>query len=338
MPLLRTDENGLYCAAGDFYIDPWRPVDFAVITHAHSDHARAGSRHYLAADVGKKILQERLGAEARIEPVAYGKKITRNGVKISLHPAGHILGSAQVRVEHKGETWVVTGDYKLEAEPTCAPFEPVRCHTLVTESTFGLPIYRWRPQAEVFEGINAWWRGNQGAGRASVLFAYSLGKAQRLLGGIDPAIGPVYVHGSVAKFLPLYADEGISLPETLRAGEISKPEARAQALVIAPTAAEGTPWLRRFGEQSHAFASGWMQLRGARRRQALDRGFVLSDHADWDGLHSAIKASGAEKIYVTHGYTGPMVRWLGENGWQAEALTTRFESETAAAESEEPAK
>ena len=338
MPLLRTDNNGLYCAAGDFYIDPWRPVGFAVITHAHSDHARPGSRYYLAADVGTKILHERIGAEAHIEAISYGKKITRNGVKISLHPAGHILGSAQVRVEHKGEIWVVTGDYKLEAEPTCAPFEPVRCHTLVTESTFGLPVYRWRPQAEVFEGINAWWRGNQAEGRASVLFAYSLGKSQRLLGGIDAAIGPVYVHGSVAKFLPLYAEAGIALPETLRAGEDSKPEARAQALVIAPSSAEGTPWLRRFGEQSHAFASGWMQLRGARRRQALDRGFVLSDHADWDGLHSAIKASGAEKIYVTHGYTGPMVRWLGENGWRAEALATRFEGETATGEAEEPAK
>ncbi|MGB8355838.1 MAG: ligase-associated DNA damage response exonuclease [Chthoniobacteraceae bacterium] len=345
MLLLQTDENGLYCAAGDFYIDPWKPVDFAVITHAHSDHARPGSRHYLAAEIGRNILQERLGPDARIEPIPYGKTTTRNGVTISLHPAGHILGSAQVRVEHKGEIWVVTGDYKLEAEPTCAPFEPVRCHTLVTESTFGLPIYRWRPQAEVFEVINAWWRDNQSKNRASVLFAYSLGKAQRILAGIDPSIGPIYLHGAPAKFIPLYAEAGVKLPETLRVGDdaksnaTSKPDARAQALVIAPGSAEGTPWLRRFGEQSHAFASGWMQLRGARRRQALDRGFVLSDHADWDGLHSAIKATGAEKIYVTHGYTAQMVRWLNENGWQAEALATRFQGETAteAIEENEPA-
>ena len=337
MPLLQTDENGLYCAAGDFYIDPWKPVDFAVNTHAQSDHARSGSRHYLTAEVGKKILQERLGPDARIEPIPYGKKTTRNGVTISLHPAGHILGSAQVRVEHKGEIWVVTGDYKLEAEPTCAPFEPVRCHTLVTESTFGLPIYRWRPQAEVFDGINAWWRDNQTKNRASVLFAYSLGKAQRILAGINPSIGPIYLHGAPAKFMLLYAEAGVKLPETLRAGDDEKPEARAQALVIAPGSAEGTPWLRRFGEQSHAFASGWMQLRGARRRQALDRGFVLSDHADWDGLLSAIKATGAEKVVVTHGYTAPMVRWLNENGWQAEALATRFQGETATGEGEEPA-
>ena len=319
MTLLKVTDRGLYCTAGDFYVDPWKPVDFAVTTHAHSDHARSGSRHYLTSEPGRGVLQERLGAGARIEAIAYGQRVVRNGVTISLHPAGHILGSAQVRVEYRGEVWVVSGDYKTQSEPTCAPFEPVRCDTFITESTFGLPIYRWRPQAEIFSGIDAWWRANQGAGRTSVLFAYSLGKAQRVLAGVDPTIGPIFVHGAVAKLLPHYAAAGVKLPEIepIRA-------ANPCGLVIAPGSVDGTPWLRKFGETSKAFASGWMMLRGARRRQALDRGFVLSDHADWEGLISSIRATGAQRVWVTHGSTGAMVRWLRENGWEADALATRF--------------
>ena len=327
MQLLQVTEEGLYCAAGDFHIDPWREVDFAVTTHAHSDHARAGSRHYLTAEPGRQILQERLGAEARIEGLPYGERVTRNGVSISLHPAGHILGSAQVRVEYRGEVWVVSGDYKLEAERTCAPFEPVKCHTFITESTFGLPIYRWRPQAEIFDEVNAWWRANQAAGRTSVLFAYSLGKAQRVLAGIDASIGPIFVHGAVARLMLAYAAAGVNLPEVQLVNEVSVGAAAGRGLVIAPASVDGTPWLRRFGEISKASASGWMRLRGARRRQALDRGFVLSDHADWDGLLSAIRATGATRVLVTHGYISPLVRWLGENGWEAGALATRFAGE-----------
>ena len=330
MTLLKVTDRGLYCTAGDFYIDPWKPVDFAVTTNAHSDHARPGSRHYLTSEAGRGVLQERLGADAQIEAMPYGSRTTRNGVTVSLHPAGHILGSAQVRVEYRGEVWVASGDYKTQAEPTCVPFEPVPCHTFITESTFGLPIYRWRPQAEVFESINAWWRANQLAGRTSVLFAYSLGKAQRILAGVDSAIGPIFVHGAVAKLLPHYAAAGVKFPE-IETGHASE----GRGLVIAPGSADGTPWLRKFGEISKAFASGWMRLRGARRRQALDRGFVLSDHADWDGLISSIRATGAERVWVTHGSTGPMVRWLAENGWAADALTTRFVGETGDA-NEEP--
>ena len=334
MPLLTVTDRGLYCGAGGFHVDPWKAVDFAVTTHAHSDHARAGSRHYLCSAEGRGVLLERLGAGASVEGLAYGERVVRNGVTISLHPAGHILGSAQVRVEFRGEVWVVSGDYKTEAERTCAAFEPVRCHTFITESTFGLPVYRWRPQAEVFAGMNAWWRGNQAAGRTSVLFAYSLGKAQRVLAGVDASIGPIFVHGAVAKLLPHYAAAGVDLPEV-------KPvsEAGEGGLVIAPGSVDGTPWLRRFGETSKAFASGWMMLRGARRRQALDRGFVLSDHADWEGLIASIRATGAERVLVTHGSTGTMVRWLRENGWEAEALATRFVGEVSEkkgdAESEE---
>jgi putative mRNA 3-end processing factor len=327
MSLLQLTESGLYCAAGDFFIDPWRGVDFAVVTHAHSDHARNGSRHYLTADAGRGILHERLGTGASIQGVAYGDRLMRNGVTISLHPAGHILGSAQVRVEHRGEVWVVSGDYKLEVEPTCAPFEPVKCHTFVTESTFGLPIYRWLPQREIFDEINAWWRGNQVAGRTSVLFGYSLGKAQRLLAGVDASIGPIFVHGGVAKFLLHYAAAGVRLPAVEQATVESVRAAADRGLVITPASVQGTHWLGKFGEISTAFASGWMQIRGNRRRRALDRGFALSDHVDWDGLLKAIRETGADRIWVTHGYLSPMVRWLRENGWRAEALATRFEGE-----------
>lgn len=338
MPLLENTERGLYCAEGNFYVDPWRPVDYAVVTHAHSDHARAGSKNYLCATPGGGILQERLGPDAKIETLDYGTFITRRGVKISLHPAGHILGSAQVRIEStKGEIWAVSGDYKTEAEKTCAPFEPVRCHTFITECTFGLPIYRWRPQSEIFAEINAWWRENQSAGRTSVLFAYSLGKSQRLLSGIDASIGPIFLHGAVAKLLPFYTRTGIELPNALRADPETLHANEGQGLVIAPASTDGSPWLRKFGATSKAFASGWMQIRGARRRRALDRGFVLSDHADWKGLLESIDATGAERVWATHGYTTTLVKWLRSNGRDAEALTTQFEGEMAEEKIEDPA-
>ena len=188
--------HGLYCPPGDFYIDPWRPVDRAVITHAHADHARPGHAHYLAARPSEGVLRARLG-DIRLDTLAYGERLVHRGVTISLHPAGHVLGSAQVRLEHGGQVWVASGDYKVAPDPTCAPFEPVRCDTFITESTFGLPVYRWPSDDELFAQVNAWWAANAAAGRASVLACYSFGKAQRLLGGIDPSIGPVVVHGAV---------------------------------------------------------------------------------------------------------------------------------------------
>lgn len=324
--LLRNTESGLHCPVGDFYIDPWRPVDFAVVTHAHSDHARWGSKNYLVSERGLHVSRERLPG-AKIEALAFGKTITRNGVAISLHPAGHILGSAQVRIEYRGEVCVVSGDYKIEPDATCDAFEPVRCHLFVTESTFGLPIYRWCPQSEVFAEINDWWRDNQSKERTSVLFGYSLGKAQRLLSGLDPSIGPIFAHGAVERFLPLYRAAGVVLPDTLKADVENARAARGRGMVVAPPSADNTPWLRKFGECSTAFASGWMQIRGTRRRRALDRGFVLSDHVDWNGLLETIKATGAETVWATHGYTAPVVRWLREKGLQAEAIKTRFEGE-----------
>jgi putative mRNA 3-end processing factor len=325
--LLRVNGNGLYCEAGDFYIDPWCPVDYAVTTHAHSDHARWGSAQYLTSQDGAAVLQARMGAEARIETLAYEAEITHNGVRISLHPAGHILGSSQVRVEHRGEVWVVSGDYKLEADRTCAAFEPVRCHTFITESTFGLPIYRWQPQAAIADEINRWWRSNQEQGLSSVIFAYSLGKAQRVLAALQPDTGPIYCHGAVQRLNTLYREGGVELPPTHYAAEAEKGTDWSRACVLAPPSAAGSTWLRRFNPVSTAFASGWMRIRGARRRRSLDRGFVLSDHADWPGLLSAIDATGAECVMVTHGYRAPLVRWLEEHGKQARALETRFEGE-----------
>ena len=325
--LLTLTDHGLYCAAGDFFIDPWQPVSRAVVTHAHADHARFGSSAYLCASPGAGVLRLRVGAEAIIETQPYDRTTTINGVDVSFHPAGHILGSAQVRVAHGGETWVVSGDYKTDPDPTCAPFEPVACDTFITEATFGLPIYRWPPQTEVFEAIDDWWRANQRTGRASILFAYALGKAQRVLAGVDASIGPLFVHGAVDRLNAAYRDAGVALPDCTYVGDAPDGIGWSQALIVAPPSAQGTPWLRRFGDQSAAFASGWMRVRGRRRRRAVDRGFVLSDHVDWPGLLSAIAATGAERVLVTHGYTATVVRYLREQGLDAYELATPYADE-----------
>ena len=330
MDLVVQRPEGLYCPPGDFYIDPWRPVDRAVITHAHADHARRGHGHYLAAAPAEGVLRARLG-EITLQPLAYGEAIVHNGVRVSLHPAGHVLGSAQVRLEHGGQVWVASGDYFVSGagddNRTCAPFEPVRCDCFITESTFGLPIYRWRPQREVFADIDAWWRANAAAGRASVLMGYSFGKAQRILAGVDASIGPILVHGAVEPLNEAYRAAGVALPPTQLASEVKDKAVLSQALVVAPPAVAGSAWLKRFGELSDAFARGWMQLRGARRRQGVDRGFVLSDHADWPGLQAAIAASGAQRVIVTHGYEAVMVRWLREQGLDADAFRTEYGDE-----------
>ncbi|MEW6302665.1 MAG: ligase-associated DNA damage response exonuclease [Verrucomicrobiota bacterium] len=326
MALLETTERGLYCAAGDFFIDPWRAVDRALITHAHSDHARPGSASYLCAEPGVALLRERLGKRPAISTCRYGETIGLNGVTVSFHPAGHVLGSAQIRVEHRGEVWVASGDYKATADPTCAPFEPVRCHTFVTESTFGLPIYRWAEATAVFDEINRWWRRNREQGRTSVLYSYSLGKAQRLLAGIDAGIGPILMHEAAVKLTEHYRAAGVALPEIETLNEETARAARGKGLLIMPPDAEAVARLADEGEVSTAFASGWMLVRRM-RRQGADRGFVLSDHADWDELIAAIRATGAERVLVTHGYAATLARWLRENGWQADTLEAQFEGE-----------
>lgn len=334
--------EGLYCPAGDFYIDPWRPVHRAVITHAHADHARVGHGHYLAAAAAEGVLRARLG-DITLQAVGYGEVVEHQGVRVSLHPAGHVLGSAQVRIECGGEVWVVSGDYKVEADATCPAFEPVRCHCFITESTFGLPIYRWQPQAEVFADINAWWAANAAAGRPSLLMGYSFGKAQRILSGVDASIGPIVVHGAVEPLNRAYRAAGVDLPPTRLVSEVADKADFKRALVLAPPSVQGSVWQRRFANASDAFASGWMRLRGARRRRGVDRGFVLSDHADWPGLMQAIGATGAQRVIVTHGYEAVMVRWLQQQGLQAGAFRTEYgdeaieEAAPAEASPQEPA-
>jgi putative mRNA 3-end processing factor len=325
--ILELTPNGLYCSEGDFYIDPWQPVDRAVITHAHADHARRGSRRYLCAAEGKDVLQSRIGGDVPIETLTYGAVKAVNGIRLSLHPAGHILGSAQVRIERGGRVWVVSGDYKREPDRTCTPFEPLRCHVFVSESTFGLPIFRWPSTASVLAEIGAWWRKNQEHGRTSILFAYALGKAQRIIAGLDAAIGPIFCHGAVEKFNACYRRAGIPIPPTRSASRPEDRSALRKALVIAPSSADHPGWLRRFPDRARAFASGWMRIRGNRRRRAVDRGFVFSDHSDWDGLVRTISETAADKIAVTHGHAAEMVRWLQEKGHSAKVLPAVFRGE-----------
>lgn len=328
--------EGLYCPAGDFFIDPWRPVDRAIITHAHADHARTGHRRYLASAEGERVLRARLG-DITLQTLTYGERIHIGDAAVSLHPAGHVLGSAQVRVEVAGEVWVASGDYKLEPDATCTAFDPVRAHAFITESTFGLPIYRWPAQDVLLAELNEWWRGNADAGRASVVFAYAFGKSQRILAGLDPAIGPIVCHGAVEALNRAYRDSGVALPAIAMVSDGLDAAALRRALVLAPPSAQSTPWMKRFGDYADCFASGWMRVRGARRRRGVDRGLVMSDHADWPGLLGAIGATGASRVIVTHGHVAPLVRWLTEQGIEAGAFRTAFgqeaEDEAAAPES-----
>ncbi len=327
--LLQVTGEGLWCPRGDFWIDPWRPVPRAVITHAHADHARPGCGRYLCAAPGKLVLRTRLGPSAPIDTLRHGETTSINGVVVSLHPAGHLLGSAQVRVEHGGTTWVVSGDYKLAPDPTCEPFEPVPCDVFVTESTFGLPVYRWPEPATVAAEIDAWWRGNRDAGRTSVLLAYALGKAQRLAAMVDPSIGPIYAHGAVTKLVRAYRDSGVRLPSIDSVPARARRVGGGRALVIAPPSAAAGGWLRPFGEVAVASASGWMTVRGMRRRRGVDRGFVLSDHADFPGLVAAVEATGARRVLVTHGSSEAFSRFLRGRGIDAAVLATRYTGESA---------
>lgn len=324
--VLSFTDRGLHCAAGDFFIDPWRPVARALITHGHSDHARPGHGTYICTPLTEPILRLRLG-EVRVQTLPYGSPVTIGGARVSLHPAGHVPGSAQVRVEVGGEVWVVSGDYKTEPDGLSDPFEPVRCHTFVSECTFGLPVFRWAPQASVMDAINGWWQANAAAGRTSILGAYALGKAQRILAQLDPGIGPILTHGAVENVNDALRSAGVALPTTHRVTPETEAAAHPGALVLATPSALSSPWARRFGPAAEAFASGWMRLRGVRRRRGLATGFVLSDHADWDGLNTAIAATGAERVFVTHGYTAVFRRWLADRGYEAGVVATEFRGE-----------
>lgn len=327
--LLELKSNGIYCPKAGVYIDPWEPVDRAIITHVHSDHARPGSKHYLVHHDSVVMLRYRLG-EVSFQSVDYGEEFVINGVKFSLHPAGHMLGSSQVRVEYGGEVWCVSGDYKLQDDGFSKPFEPVLCHAFVTESTFGLPVYKWAPQEKLYEEIAGWWKENQLIEKASVLTGYSLGKMQRLIANVVPLIqndgGKVFAHGAIFKINEKLKEAGFKLPPIGYASEANKSDTRG-ALILAPPLAVNSPWLKRFEPCSLAHCSGWMTVRGAKNRSAVDRGFALSDHADWNDLNDTVEATGAERVFVTHGFTDVFSKWLNEKGIAAREVKTRYGDE-----------
>ncbi len=319
--LLSFTEKGIYCEKGDFFIDPSRPVQKAVITHAHSDHARWGHTNYLAETSNKNILKLRLGQDINLQLMDYGQATLINGVKVSFHPAGHIWGSSQVRVEYKGDTWVVSGDYKLENDGFSGEYEQLKCHKFITETTFALPVFQWAPQHEVIDQINNWWKQNASDGKSSVLTAYALGKAQRLLTGLDLSIGPVYCHGAIMNVNQALRLDGAVIPEVQYAGaEVPKENFRG-SLILTPGSSTGTSWMNKFHPYEVATVSGWMQIRGIKRRRNAGQGFVMSDHVDWGSLNQAVRETRAETIFVTHGYTDVYAKWLTENGYNAEIVS-----------------
>jgi putative mRNA 3-end processing factor len=333
LPLLTETSSGLWCAAGRFHIDPWEPVERAVITHAHGDHARPGHQAYLCAAPGEVLLRRRFGPDAAIQAVPYGQMVTMGNVRISFHPAGHVLGSAQIRLESNDGVWVVAGDYKRAPDPTCAAFEPVRCDTFITESTFGLPIYRWDPTDIVIDDVGGWWNGNREDGRTSVLFCYTIGKAQRLLAELMRITDrTVFVHGMMLGMIEAYRESGAAMLPAVpviepTGGARSARRSFAGELVLAPLSARGTPWMRRLGDVSDGFASGLMRVRGVRRQRGYDRGFVLSDHADWPALLQTVADSGATRVLATHGHAEPLARYLAQRGLDSGVIRTAWEGE-----------
>lgn len=326
MSLIKFTNKGIYCEQGKFYIDPWQPVDLAVTTHGHADHVKWGNKAYLCHDLTRPILNQRLGADLAIETLPYNKQVTINGVKLSLFPAGHVIGSSQIRLEYKGEVCVVSGDYKVEYDGISTAFEPVKCHTFVSESTFGLPIYKWQTQDVIFKQIQNWVSDNHDKGKTSVLVAYSLGKAQRLISNLADYC-QIYVHNSIANLNEGFIKAGVNLPETIRITPELKKETLQKGIVIVPPAMAEGKWIKTLQQAATGVCSGWMQVRAGRRWRSADAGFALSDHADWPGLIQAIKATEAEKVFVTHGFTATFAKYLNEIGIAAEEVKTQYGSE-----------
>lgn len=333
--LISFTDKGLYCAQGNFYIDPWKPVDKAIITHGHGDHARFGNKNYLCHTDTKPILQLRLGNN-NYETVKWNEAIYINGVKVSLHPAGHIIGSSQIRLEYNNEVWVVSGDYKTKDDGLSGKFEPIKCNVFITESTFGLPIYKWKPQQEIYDNIINWINKNKENGKTSVLLAYSLGKAQRVLQAIKETTQTIYAHGAVFNMQQALINAGFNLTPVVRITPDTPKELLKASVVIAPPSADGTSWMKKFQPHSVGVCSGWMQVRGNARRRNVDAGFALSDHADWDGLIQTVKETGAEKIFVTHGFQSAFSRYCYEQNIAIAAeVKTQFEASPDLSEGEE---
>ncbi len=319
--MLVMTKQGLYCPAGNFYIDPSRSVDHAVITHAHSDHARRGSKNYYCNSSGISLLKNRLGQKISVTGYDYNEAFYLDGVKISFHSAGHILGSSQVRIEHHGEVWVASGDYKREPDPTCAPFEVVTCDVFVTEATFGAPSFKWPKQNDLGQEIMDWWNMNSALGINCVLFAYSLGKAQRVLGLLEPyAHKAVYCHPNVSSLNDCYRAEGIRLSPTQCLSQVASEETLHGELFLVPPSFLKTDAAKVIGEHYEtAFASGWMAGGSSAfgRRSSYDRGFVMSDHADWSDLVRTVQESQAKTVYVQHRGQGALVKHLRKLGLKA---------------------
>lgn len=324
-PLLQFTDKGIFCKKANVYLDPWKPVDHAIISHGHADHSRNGHKKYITHHRNIPIIQHRLG-KINVTGKKWGETFVVNNVKFSLHPAGHIIGSSQIRVEHEGEVWVFTGDYKTENDGISTPYEPIKCDTFITECTFGLPAFKWTPQTEVFENINNWWAENKAEGKTSILFGYSLGKAQRLLKYLNTDIGEIYTHGAIENMTEVLRPL-VDFPKTTLITRETNKEQLLGNIVLAPPSAHGSTWIRKMVPYVTASASGWMTFRGARRRRAIDKGFVLSDHCDWGGLLSSIKETGAEKIICTHGYTDIFSRYLREQGYDAGTEATQYGEE-----------
>ncbi len=329
--LLRVTPAGLYCDRGDFWIDPRRAVHRAVVTHAHGDHLAHKCKNYFTSKTGELLARERVGNGADIQGLEFGETLRLNEVEVSMFPAGHILGSAQVRVQAGDDVWVVSGDYKLEKCTTCEPFETVRCNTFISEATFALPIYKWQSSSSVFSEMDGWWRANQAAGKSSVVFAYALGKAQRIIAGVDNTIGPILVHDSVRRFVEIYRAVGISLPEVFPATATNLKRFAGQALIVTPSAGMKTLSRASIGPYSTAFASGWMLLKNSIYRFKVDRGFVISDHADWEGLLTAIEATQASRVLLTHGNGEAIVAELTRRGKNAQELEKPVRAEVSKA-------
>jgi putative mRNA 3-end processing factor len=319
--LLQKTSSGLYCKPGGFHIDPIRPVDRAVITHGHSDHARPGHGRVLATQETLDMMRLRYGPDfaGSIQAAAYGETFDLGGVSVTLHPAGHVLGSAQVAVETGGLTIVASGDYKNVTDPTCVPFALVRCDVFITEATFALPVFRHgNPDHEVAKLLHSLKLFPE---RAHLVGAYSLGKAQRLIALTRKAGDdrPIYLHGALAALTGYYQSRGITLGDVRPAREAKKPEL-AGAIALCPPSALKELWSRRFPDPVTAFASGWMRVRARARQRGIELPLVISDHADWDGLTSTIAATGASEVWVTHGQEDALVHWSASRGLNARPL------------------
>lgn len=324
--MLEFRPQGMFCKPGNFYIDPWLPVDFALITHGHADHARWGMKKYLCHDFTVPILKSRISSQINVQGISYNQSISINGVKVSFHPAGHIIGSSQIRMEYRGKIVVISGDYKTQNDGLSTPFEPVKCHEFVSESTFGLPIYNWLPVPQLNHQMQDWVLQNQSIGKTSVFIGYSLGKAQRVMQALEK-VGKIYVHFSIAKLNEAYKSVGIYLPDYEVVDLRQDIKHLNQSIVILPPSLSDSNVIRKIPNRATAYCSGWMQVRGARRWRSADAGFAMSDHADWNGLLEAIKATEAEKVYVTHGQTAVFAKYLNEIGIYAEEVKTEFGNE-----------